>query len=151
MDNDLCLDRKYEKGLLITSVPTVKYVPIPEKWYHIIRNNLRLRWMPSIVHFKNRDFQTELKPMYFSIVRRDYLFTYMLKQKLTILCENLGVTTVIKSLDIHLMTCVRSSMTVLVRSSNSKLGYALMRESSPDLQHKGLKNQIYPLKGEGLL
>ena len=57
----MCLDKQYKKVLLITSVPTVKYMLIPEEWYHIIRYNPRLTRVPSKVNFKNRGFQTKLK------------------------------------------------------------------------------------------
>ena len=59
----MCLDKQYKKVLLIISVPAAKYMLIPEEWYHIIRYNLRLTWAPSKVNFKNRGFQTKLKPI----------------------------------------------------------------------------------------
>ena len=62
------LDKQYKKVLLIPSVPTVKYVLIPEEWYHITRYNLRLRWVPSKVNFKNRGFQTKLKPIVITVI-----------------------------------------------------------------------------------
>ena len=40
---------------------------IPEKWYHI-RHNLRLRWVPSKVNFKNKGFQTKLKPIVITFI-----------------------------------------------------------------------------------
>ena len=62
MDNDkttnMCLDKQYKKVPLITSVPTVKYMLIPEEWYHIIRYNLRLACVPSKINFKKGGFQT---------------------------------------------------------------------------------------------
>ena len=55
--------RQAMQVFLIPSVPTVKYMPIPEECYHITRYNLRLTWVPSKVNFKNRGFQTKLKPI----------------------------------------------------------------------------------------
>ena len=64
----MCLDKQYKKVLLITSVPTVKYMLIPEEWYNIIRYNPRLTWVPSKVNFKNRGFQTKLKPIVITFI-----------------------------------------------------------------------------------